>query len=71
MKLIGATAHFFTADLDEDPIIEQSVERISHANQAEELAEMGRDIESIVLHRAVKCYSGRPYTNQWQKDCNF
>lgn len=57
VKLIGATAHFVTADLDEGPIIEQNVERISHANQAEELAEMGRDIESVVLHRAVKWYS--------------
>ena len=57
VKLIGATAHFVTADLDEGPIIEQSVERISHANQAEELAEIGRDIESVVLHRAVKWYS--------------
>ena len=57
VKLIGATAHFVTADLDEGPIIEQSVERISHANQAEELAEMGRDVESVVLHRAVKWYS--------------
>ncbi|MCL4109977.1 UNVERIFIED_CONTAM: hypothetical protein GTU68_038194 [Idotea baltica] len=57
VKLIGATAHFVTADLDEGPIIEQSVERISHANQAEELAEMGRDVESVVLQRAVKWYS--------------
>jgi len=57
VKLIGATAHFVTADLDEGPIIEQSVERISHANQADELAETGRDVESVVLHRAVKWYS--------------
>lgn len=57
VKLIGATAHFVTTDLDEGPIIEQSVERITHANQAEELAETGRDVESVVLNRAVKWYS--------------
>jgi len=54
VKLIGATAHYVTADLDEGPIIEQAVERISHANLPEELVEMGRDIEAVVLNRAVK-----------------
>ena len=54
VKLIGATAHYVTADLDEGPIIEQAVERISHANLPEELAETGRDIEAVVLNRAVK-----------------
>ncbi len=57
VKLIGATAHFVTADLDEGPIIEQAVERISHANLPEELVEMGRDIEAVVLNRAVKWYA--------------
>ena len=57
VKLIGATAHYVTADLDEGPIIEQAVERISHANQPEDLVELGRDIEAIVLNRAVKWYS--------------
>ena len=57
MKLIGATAHFVTADLDEGPIIEQEVERISHANLPEDLVETGRDIEAIVLNRAVKWYA--------------
>ncbi len=57
VKLIGATAHFVTADLDEGPIIEQAVERISHANLPEELVETGRDIEAVVLNRAVKWYS--------------
>lgn len=57
VKLIGATAHFVTSDLDEGPIIEQAVERISHANLPEELAEIGRDIEAVVLARAVKWYS--------------
>jgi formyltetrahydrofolate deformylase len=57
VKLIGATAHYVTADLDEGPIIEQAVERISHANLPEELVETGRDIEAVVLSRAVKWYS--------------
>jgi len=57
VKLIGATAHYVTADLDEGPIIEQAVERISHANLPEELVETGRDIEALVLNRAVKWYS--------------
>jgi len=56
VKLIGATAHYVTADLDEGPIIEQAVERISHANLPEELVETGRDIEAVVLNRAVKWY---------------
>lgn len=57
VKLIGATAHYVTADLDEGPIIEQAVERISHANLPEELVEIGRNIETVVLSRAVKWYS--------------
>ena len=51
VKLIGATAHYVTADLDEGPIIEQSVERVSHAETPEEMVEIGRDIESVVLNR--------------------
>ena len=54
VKLIGATAHYVTADLDEGPIIEQAVERVSHTNQPEELVEIGRDIERVVLGRAVR-----------------
>lgn len=54
VKLIGATAHYVTANLDEGPIIEQAVERISHANLPEELVEIGRDIEAVVLNHAVK-----------------
>ncbi len=57
VKLIGATAHFVTADLDEGPIIEQSVERVNHANSPKELVEIGQDIEAIVLNRAVKWHS--------------
>ena len=54
VKLIGATAHYVTADLDEGPIIEQDVERVDHAMQHETLAAIGRDVESVVLARAVR-----------------
>lgn len=54
VKLIGATAHYVTADLDEGPIIEQEVARVDHACSPEQLAATGRDIESLVLARAVK-----------------
>lgn len=53
VKLIGATAHYVTPDLDEGPIIEQAVERVNHANTPEQLVEIGRDIEAVVLQRAV------------------
>ncbi len=53
VKLIGATAHFVTANLDEGPIIEQEVERVNHAQTPEQLAAVGRDIENIVLARAI------------------
>ena len=53
VKLIGATAHFVTADLDEGPIIEQAVERVDHRESAADLARIGRDIEAQVLARAV------------------
>jgi formyltetrahydrofolate deformylase len=54
VKLIGATAHYVTADLDEGPIIEQDVERVDHAMTHEALAAIGRDVESVVLARAVR-----------------
>jgi formyltetrahydrofolate deformylase len=54
VKLIGATAHYVTADLDEGPIIEQDVERVNHSLSADDLTAVGRDIESIVLARAVR-----------------
>lgn len=57
VKLIGATAHFVTADLDEGPIIEQGVERVDHTMTAEDLAEIGRDIERVVLSRAVRLFA--------------
>jgi formyltetrahydrofolate deformylase len=54
VKLIGATAHYVTADLDEGPLIEQDVERISHSDRPEDLIRIGRDIERRVLARAVR-----------------
>ena len=53
VKLIGATAHYATEDLDEGPIIEQDVARVTHRQSREELARIGRDIERVVLARAV------------------
>ena len=54
VKLIGATAHFVTAELDEGPIIEQDVERGTHARRVEDLVALGRDIERTVLARAAR-----------------
>jgi formyltetrahydrofolate deformylase len=54
VKLIGATAHYVTADLDEGPIIEQTVERADHTMSPDDLAAIGRDVESLTLARAVK-----------------
>lgn len=59
VKLIGATAHFVTANLDEGPIIEQEVQRVDHAQTPEQLAAVGRDIENIVLARALHYYLER------------
>ena len=53
VKLIGATAHYATSDLDEGPIIDQDVERVTHAHQPEDLVMIGRDRENAVLGRAV------------------
>ena len=57
VKLIGATAHYVTADLDEGPIIEQDVTRVDHSKTAQDLTAMGRDTESQVLARAVEWHS--------------
>ena len=54
VKLIGATAHYVTADLDEGPIIEQDVERVDHSMSAEQITAVGRDVECVVLARAVR-----------------
>jgi formyltetrahydrofolate deformylase len=57
VKIIGATAHFVTADLDEGPIIEQDVAHVGHTATPEEMIALGRDIERRVLSRAVKLYA--------------
>ncbi|MCZ7414825.1 MULTISPECIES: formyltetrahydrofolate deformylase [unclassified Streptomyces] len=57
VKLIGATAHYVTADLDEGPIIEQEVERVGHEVTPEQLVAIGRDVECQALARAVKWHS--------------
>ena len=56
MKIIGATAHYVTPDLDEGPIIEQETARVTHAMSPDDLVAAGRDIESRVLARAVKLH---------------
>jgi formyltetrahydrofolate deformylase len=57
VKLIGATAHYVTADLDEGPIIEQDVVRVDHSRTVQDLTALGRDVESQVLARAIKWHS--------------
>jgi formyltetrahydrofolate deformylase len=59
VKLIGATAHYVTGNLDEGPIIEQAVERVTHALNPEDYVAVGRDIENSVLARAVKWHCER------------
>ena len=59
VKLIGATAHYVTADLDEGPIIEQDVERVDHSMSAEQITAVSRDVESVVRARAVRWHIER------------
>ncbi|MFE4552914.1 MULTISPECIES: formyltetrahydrofolate deformylase [unclassified Streptomyces] len=59
VKLIGATAHYVTADLDEGPIIEQEVERVAHDVTPDQLVALGRDVECRALARAVKWHAER------------
>ncbi len=59
VKLIGATAHYVTADLDEGPIIEQDAQRVDHTLSADDFAAVGRDIECVVLARAVRWHVER------------
>jgi formyltetrahydrofolate deformylase len=54
VKLIGATAHYVTADLDEGPIIEQDVARVDHRHTTADLVRLGADVERAVLSRAVR-----------------
>jgi formyltetrahydrofolate deformylase len=53
VKIIGATSHYVTKDLDEGPIIEQGIERVSHRDQVEDLVKKGKELERVVLSRAV------------------
>jgi formyltetrahydrofolate deformylase len=53
VKVIGATAHYVTTDLDEGPIIEHGVQRVDHRQTPDDLVEIGRDVECTVLARAV------------------
>lgn len=65
VKIIGATAHYVTPDLDEGPIIEQEVARVKHSDDAEELVRIGRGLESAVLARAVRWHAEhRVFLNQ-------
>jgi formyltetrahydrofolate deformylase len=57
VKLIGATAHYVTSDLDEGQIIEQDIERVDHTLDPEDLVAAGRDVEARVLARALKWHS--------------
>ncbi len=71
VKLIGATAHYVTSELDEGPIIEQSVERVTHANSPDELVEIGRDIEAVTLQRAVRWHAEHRILLNGQKTVVF
>ncbi|MBB1490678.1 MULTISPECIES: formyltetrahydrofolate deformylase [unclassified Paracoccus (in: a-proteobacteria)] len=64
VKLIGATSHYVTADLDEGPIIEQDTVRVTHAQSPEDYVSLGRDVEAAVLSRAVHAHvNGRVFLN--------
>ncbi len=64
VKLIGATSHYVTADLDEGPIIEQDTVRVTHAQSPEDYVSLGRDVEASVLARAVHAHvNGRVFLN--------
>ncbi|HZX50751.1 formyltetrahydrofolate deformylase [Pseudomonas sp. XK-1] len=65
VKLIGATAHYVTSDLDEGPIIEQEVQRVDHAHLPDDLVAIGRDTETVALSKAVKYHlEHRVFLNQ-------
>jgi formyltetrahydrofolate deformylase len=57
VKLIGATAHFVTADLDEGPIIEQNVVRVQHSDSKNRLVSIGQDVESKTLTEAIRWFA--------------
>ncbi|MFR9566645.1 MAG: formyltransferase family protein, partial [Rikenellaceae bacterium] len=67
VKLIGATSHYVTSDLDAGPIIEQNITRISHRDSVESLVHKGQDLEKIVLSQAVELHVAHkilPYGNK-------
>ena len=59
VKLIGATSHYVTSDLDEGPIIEQDTIRVTHAQSAADYVSLGRDVEAQVLARAIHAHAHR------------
>ena len=59
VKIIGATSHYVTEELDEGPIIEQDITRVSHSHSIEDFIMKGRDLERMVLARAIKLHSER------------
>jgi formyltetrahydrofolate deformylase len=64
VKIIGATAHYVTTDLDEGPIIEQETRRINHARSPEEMVALGQEVEAAVLTRAVRWHvEGRVFVS--------
>lgn len=71
VKLIGATSHYVTADLDTGPIIEQDIARISHKDSVSELVKKGRDLEKIVLSRAVGAHIARKILTHGNKTVIF
>lgn len=71
VKLVGATAHFVTSDLDEGPIIAQGLETVDHTHTPEKLIAKGRDIESLTLSRAIRAYSQRRVFMQGSKTVVF
>lgn len=71
VKLIGATAHYVTSTLDEGPIIEQDVERVDHSMDVAQLTALGRDVENVVLARAVKWHAERRILRNGSKTVIF
>jgi formyltetrahydrofolate deformylase len=71
VKLIGATSHYVTEVLDDGPIIEQDVSRVSHRDQVEDLVAQGRDLERLVLSRAVKWHLDRRILSYGNKTVVF
>jgi formyltetrahydrofolate deformylase len=71
VKLIGATAHYVTAELDEGPIIEQDVERVDHSMSADDFTAVGRDVECVVLARAVRWHVERRVLRNGRKTVVF